>query len=94
MVKGGAVYIMTDKNNSVLYVGVTSELWDRVYQHKNNVYPSGFTSRYCVYKLVYYRYFFTIEEAIAEEKRIKGGSRANKLRLIMQMNPGWKDLGL
>ena len=88
---GGYVYIMSSLNNSTLYVGVTSNLPIRVLQHKQKEYP-GFTSNYNCIKLVYYNRFDSIEEAIAEEKRIKGGSRKKKEVLINSMNPEWKDL--
>jgi len=65
------VYILTNKSNTVLYVGVTSELENRVWQHKNNVYK-GFTSAYKVEKLVYYEEFQWVQDAIAREKQLKG----------------------
>jgi putative endonuclease len=92
MKKGGAVYILTNKHNKVLYTGVTSNLRVRIYQHRNGVYKNSFSSRYNVYKLVYYESFSRIEEAIRREKLIKGGSRAKKIALINQLNPEWKDL--
>ena len=90
--RGGCVYILTNVNHRVLYTGVTSDLRDRIWQHKNNAYPGSFTSRYKCYLLVYYYFFSDIEEAIGEEKRIKGGNRAQKLKLINEFNPDWKDL--
>ncbi len=92
MKRGGAVYIMTNKRNSTLYTGVTSDLKKRVWEHKNNVYPESFTTKYNCHTLVYYAGFHRIEEAIAEEKRIKGGSRSAKLKLIETQNPQWNDL--
>ena len=92
MVKGGWVYIMTNQWNNVLYVGVTSNLSVRVKQHNAQTCPTSFTAKYHVYKLVYYRWFPTIEEAIAEEKRIKGGSRLKKIELVSSMNPSWRNL--
>ena len=89
---GGYVYIMCSLNNSTLYVGVTSNLPSRVYQHKTNMYPKSFTAKYNCKKLVYYNWFDTIMEAIFEEKRIKGGSRKKKEILINNMNPEWNDL--
>jgi len=83
---------MCSINHSTLYVGVTSNIASRVYEHKRKVYPGGFSSRYNCVKLVYYQRFELIIEAIAEEKRIKGGSRKKKEDLINSMNPGWKDL--
>jgi len=92
MVRGGYVYILTNKNNTVLYTGVTSEIKTRVYQHKTGYYKGSFTSRYNVNKLVYYEDFLFIEEAIAREKQIKAGSRMKKIELIMSLNPEWRDL--
>jgi putative endonuclease len=85
------VYILTNKINTVLYTGVTSDLKRRVYEHKQKL-ASGFTTRYNVNKLIYYEVFDRIENAIDREKRIKGGSRKRKLDLINQMNEKWKDL--
>ena len=92
MERGGAVYIMTNKRNGTLYVGVTSNLKNRVWQHRNNYYPNSFTSIYKCNLLVYYQVFNRIEDAIAIEKRIKGGSRVAKLKLIEETNPQWNDL--
>lgn len=83
---------MTNKHHTTLYTGVTSELYVRVNQHKSKEFPNNFTSKYNCDKLVYYNGFPTIEEAIAEEKRIKGGSRQDKIDLINKMNPKWEDL--
>jgi putative endonuclease len=85
------VYIMTNHSNSVLYTGVTNNLRSRAAQHKART-GSKFTSRYKVSKLVFYEEFGRITDAIAAEKRIKAGSRANKIRLIESLNPEWKDL--
>lgn len=92
MERGGAIYILTNKNNTVLYTGVTSDLRKRLYEHKNKLFVSSFTSRYNVLKLVYYEVFTSIEEAIAREKQIKGGSRKKKIVMIEGMNPEWRDL--
>jgi len=89
---GGYVYIMTNKWNKVLYVGVTSNLLVRVRQHNQKLNRNSFTTKYQVYKLVYYAWFPTIVEAIAKEKRIKGGNRLKKEQLVNSMNPGWVDL--
>jgi putative endonuclease len=83
---------MTNKRNSVYYVGVTSELISRVWDHKNKTYPKSFTARFNCFKLVYYEFYPHIEEAIAAEKAIKGGSRARKIQLVNSMNPEWLDL--
>ena len=82
---------MTNKNNAVLYTGVTNNLFKRVSEHKNKLLP-GFTSNYNVTKLVYYEEYETMPEAIASEKQIKGGSRQKKIDLINSKNPEWKDL--
>jgi len=92
MERGGCVYIMTNVFNSIYYTGVTSELRNRIWDHRNNVYPKSFTSKYKCYKLVYFEFFPSIEEAIAEEKRIKGGNRKQKIELITKLNPAWLDL--
>ena len=92
MTKGGYVYIMTNKWHTVLYTGVTAHLTRRVTQHKERLDPKSFTAKYNCDILVYYQGFSRIEDAIAEEKRIKGSSRITKLSLISAMNPTWKDL--
>lgn len=92
MERGGCVYILTNKKNTVLYTGVTSDLQSRMYQHIHKTYPDSFSNRYKLYKLVYYAFLPNIEEAIAEEKRIKGGNRLNKITLIETLNPEWEDL--
>ena len=90
--KGGSTYILTNKNNTTLYTGVSSELEDRVYKHKVKFYPNCFTARYSLDKLVYYEHHDSIEEAIEREKQIKGGPRQNKIDLINKFNPEWRDL--
>ena len=92
MVRGGYAYITTTKRNTVLYVGSTTGLTKRTYEHKNKVYPDSFTARYNVDKLVYYECFHTIGEAIAREQQIKSWKRAKKIALINKFNPEWKDL--
>ena len=89
---GGWVYMMCNINHSTLYVGVTSNIASRVYEHKDKIYPKSFSAKYNCIKLVYYRRFELIIEAIAEEKRLKGGNRKKKEDLINHMNPDWKDL--
>ena len=86
-----STYILTNKSNTVFYIGVTSELENRVWKHKNKVYD-GFTSKYDVNKLVYYEEYQWIHDAIAREKRLKGGSRQKKIDLIIAANPRWNDL--
>ena len=85
------VYIMTDPKHSTLYTGVTVNLQERVYQHKEKLTP-GFTSRYNTNMLVYYEECVDAPSAIAREKQIKGGSRQDKIKLINHQNPGWCDL--
>jgi putative endonuclease len=85
------VYIMSNKNNTVLYTGVTNDLRRRVYEHREKVFE-GFTKKYNIIKLVYYEILRDVETAIAREKQIKGGSRQKKVDLIEEMNPQWKDL--
>ena len=92
MVRGGYIYILTNKRHSVLYTGVTSDLVRRIDEHQTGEYKSSFTCRYNVKELVYYEEFHSIEEAIAREKQIKAGSRKQKLDLINVFNPSWKDL--
>ena len=91
MEKQPAIYIMTNMRNGTLYVGVTSDLIKRVYQHKNNSTP-GFSGRYDCKLLVYYELHEDMLSAITREKQIKGGSRKKKLALIEAMNPKWLDL--
>jgi len=90
----GFVYIMTNKNNTVLYTGVTSDLQERVLQHLNKRNPHSFSARYNICKLVYFECLETIGEAIKREKQIKAGSRKRKIELIVGMNPKWDDLSL
>lgn len=89
---GGAVYIMSSPNRGTIYVGITSNLQNRITQHRNKQDPESYTARYNCVMLVYYRSFPNIEEAIAEEKRLKAGSRKGKERLIDNFNPKWDDL--
>ncbi len=85
------VYLLTNKVNTVLYTGVTSDLKKRVWQHKEKL-VDGFAKKYRVDKLVYYEVFADIRDAIAREKQIKGGSRQKKIDLIEGLNPEWRDL--
>ncbi|MEM7297517.1 MAG: GIY-YIG nuclease family protein, partial [Bacteroidota bacterium] len=77
---------------TTLYVGVTSDLYTRLVEHKEKKYPNSFSARYNLNKLVYYEVFHSIDEAIAREKQLKGGSRKKKIDLILAMNSKWKDL--
>ena len=85
------VYILFNKRNGTLYVGVTNDLVKRVWQHKNKIADS-FTKQYSVNKLGYYEVCDDINSAIAREKQLKGGNRKSKLELIELNNPGWNDL--
>jgi len=85
------VYILASRRNGTLYVGVTTDLSRRVWEHKNGLTP-GFTSRYRVHLLVWYEAYDRIVEARAREHAVKRWRRAWKLRLIEEMNPDWRDL--
>ena len=85
------VYILFNKKNGTLYVGVTKDLIKRVWQHKNKV-VEGFTKKYGVDKLGYYEVCEDINSAITREKQLKGGNRKTKLELIELNNPDWQDL--
>ena len=87
------VYILTNWNNKVLYIGVTNNLERRLYEHKNELID-GFTKRYHVHKLVYYEYTRDVNAAIAREKTLKGWTRAKKEALIETRNPGWEEMRL
>ena len=91
MQKKGYVYILTNKNNTTLYIGVTSNLAKRIYEHKTKA-VDGFTKKYNLTKLVYYEVYEDIYNAISREKQLKGGSRKKKMGLIESVNPEWKDL--
>ncbi|WP_304142860.1 GIY-YIG nuclease family protein [Mesoflavibacter zeaxanthinifaciens] len=90
--KPGFTYIMTNKTNTTLYVGVTSNIVKRVQQHKDKVNMKSFTARYNLNKLVYVEAFQSIGDAIAREKQLKAGSRAKKIALIVATNPDYTDL--
>ncbi len=89
--KQPCVYIMANKRNGTLYAGVTSNLLQRVAQHRKGLLP-GFTLRYGCKQLVWFEVHENMEAAIAREKQIKAGNRATKLRLIETLNPDWRDL--
>ena len=89
--KQPAVYIMASKRNGTLYTGVTSNLVQRAYQHRNGLAP-GFTSRYGCKLLVWYELHEHMESAITREKQIKAGSRAKKIAVVEELNPNWRDL--
>ena len=85
------VYMMTNKNNTVLYIGVTNNLVRRVYEHKKNLIE-GFTKKYNCHKLVWFAETESVESAILQEKRMKKWKREYKENVINQLNPEWKDL--
>ena len=85
------VYILTNDQNRVMYIGVTNDLQRRVYEHKNEL-VDGFTKRYHVHKLVYYEEYQGVKDAITREKRLKGLLRSKKNALVSAANPDWNDL--
>jgi len=91
MSKQPAVYILTSKRNGTLYIGVTSNLQKRAWEHKNDQ-VEGFTRRYGVHRLVYYELHDDMTSAIQREKQMKKWNRAWKLELIEKQNPNWQDL--
>ena len=91
MHKQPAVYILASKRNGTLYIGVTSNLQKRAWEHKND-FAQGFTKRYGVHRLVYFELCEDMMSAIRREKQMKKWNRAWKLELIERQNPGWRDL--
>ncbi len=91
MNKQPAVYILASKRNGTLYIGVTSDLGKRVWEHKNNM-VEGFTKRYGVHQLVWYEVHEGMKSAIEREKQLKEWKRKWKLELIESINPSWEDL--
>jgi putative endonuclease len=91
MNKQPCVYILASKKNGTLYIGVTSNLVQRVWQHKNSQVP-GFTEKYNVHMLVYYEQHENMMSAITREKQIKKWNRAWKIGMIERANPQWEDL--
>lgn len=89
--KQPTVYILANKRNGTLYTGVTSNLIQRVFQHKFQM-TAGFSAKYGCKNLIYFESYETMEQAISREKQIKAGSRKKKLKLIESMNPEWIDL--
>src|SRR5262245_23014585 len=85
------VYIIASRRNGTLYVGSTTNLMQRIWEHKNNIVP-GFTSKYKVHQLVYYEMHQDIMEAARRERRIKNWRRKWKLSIIEKLNPTWRDL--
>ena len=91
MNKQPCVYILSSRRNGTLYIGVTSDLIRRVYQHRTEA-ADGFSKRYGVHDLVWYEVHEMMESAILREKQLKNWSRIAKIRLIEQQNPNWRDL--
>ena len=91
MTKQPCVYLLASQRNGTLYIGVTSDLIDRVYQHRNEL-AEGFTKRYKIHDLVWYEPHQTMESAIQREKQLKKWDRKAKIGLIEQNNPQWQDL--
>ncbi len=89
--KKGCVYIITNKTNTTLYIGVTSDITKRIYEHKNHL-VKGFSDRYNLEKLIYLEEYNNIKEAIEREKQLKGWRREKKLTLIKEQNPNLQDL--
>ena len=87
------VYILTNWNHKVMYIGVTNNLHKRIYQHKNK-HIDGFTKKYNVNKLVYYESTEDVSSAITREKQLKGWTRNKKDNLVKMINPEWKDLAI
>ena len=91
MARQPAVYILASRRYGTLYVGVTSDLGKRIWEHKND-FVEGFTKKYGVHDLVYYELHADMTQAIQREKRIKKWNRAWKIALIEKENPAWSDL--
>ena len=91
MTKQYYVYILTNKSNKVLYIGVTNDLERRMYEHKNKM-VNGFTKKYNLAKLVYFEATADVKSAIEREKQLKNWHRDWKMNLIKEFNPEWKDL--
>ena len=88
------VYIMANKPNGVIYIGVTDYIEERVKEHKNKIFPKAFTARYNCESLVYFEEYDNGEEASVREKQFKKWKREWKVRLIEDMNPSWMDLSM
>lgn len=92
MVREGYIYFMTNANKNVLYIGVTSNLKKRIWEHRTHIYKNSFTKKYNLEYLVYYEGFIGIEEAILREKQLKKWNRAKKDFLVNKVNENWNDL--
>jgi len=85
------IYIIANKNNTVLYIGVTTNIIKRIFEHRNKL-VDGFSSKYCLYKLVYYEIFDDLESALNREKQLKRWHREWKNNMIESINPNWSDI--
>ena len=92
MERGGCIYILTNYQKTTLYIGVTSDLRSRIYEHQNKIYPKSFSAKYNLIHCIYYEVFSSIEEAIDREKQLKKWNRKKKETLINDFNPNWDDL--
>ena len=92
MRSGGFVYIMASKRMGTIYIGSTSDLVGRVFEHKNKVYPKSFTAKYNCNRLVYFEYYESLEEMVKRERQLKEWPRNWKLNKIIDRNPDWHDL--
>ena len=90
--KGGSVYILMNKNKTVIYIGSTTDLRTRILQHKEKFFPKSFTAKYNVTLLVHFESFYSIEQARTREYQLKSFSRKKKYALIKTLNPSMKDL--
>ena len=90
--QNGYIYIMTNKNKTTLYIGVTNDLKKRYLEHKNHLIKHSFTSKYNLDFCVYYEYFYSIEQAIEREKQLKKWRREKKEELINTINPNWQNI--
>ena len=86
------VYILTNANKNLIYIGVTNNLIRRVYEHKHHLDKGSYTARYNIDQLVYFEETSDVEAAISREKQLKGWNRARKNRLVESKNPAWKDI--
>jgi putative endonuclease len=92
MQKGGYIYIMTNKNRTTLYIGITNDLPRRVWEHRTNYQKDSFTAKYNLEYCIYFEFFPDIVQAIEREKQLKKWNRKKKEMLINGMNPAWSDL--
>jgi putative endonuclease len=92
MLHAAWIYILTNKNNTTLYIGVTNDLPTRLWEHRTEQNPNSFSARYNLFKLIYYEGFESVSDAVKREKFLKGKTRKWKEALIQKMNPAWDEL--